>query len=395
MTRSDPSLRLQDRHRRRVLQAMLLTAASVALSGASCAPSASSCARPWPSWRSFVARHMEDDGRVVDFFYPDLRSTSESQSYALFFALVDNDQGLFDRVLEWTQLNLSAGRLDLNLPAWLWGKSDDGRWGVLDGNTASDADLWIAYTLAEAGRLWARPELVGLGRRVLALARAQEVLELPGFGLALLPGKQGFVQPDRWTLNPCYLPLFMCRRFAGLDPPGRWDELAERNVEMIHGSAPAGFAPDWIAWNGKAFVTDPAKGGIGSYDAIRTYLWAGMVDAADPLRNRLLSGLDGPLRMLQERGHIAEKIDRLTGHGSGNGPAGFAASLLPYLAALEQPALLASQAALIPSGQAAESLSYYDRMLVLFGQGWHERRYRFSADGKLLPAWSPQCPPKP
>ena len=73
----------------------------------------------WPLWDAFVAKHIQPDGRVVDFLNPDQRSTSEGQSYALFFALVNNDAVLFDKVLGWTRHNLCAGRPDLNLPAWL------------------------------------------------------------------------------------------------------------------------------------------------------------------------------------------------------------------------------------------------------------------------------------
>lgn len=346
------------------------------------------CPGPWAEWRSFVQRHIEANGRVVDFFNADLRSTSESQSYALFFALVDNDPVLFDRVLGWTRRNLSGGRPDLNLPAWLWGKDKDGNWRVLDENTASDGELWIAYALAEASRLWKRPGLLASARQILALMRKAEVVELPGFGSMLLPGRQGFVQADRWTLNPSYLPLFVLRRFAAIDPKGPWGRMAERNVAMIRESAPVGFAPDWIAWNGKSFVMDPAKGGIGSYDAIRCYLWAGMTDAGDPLRRRLLDALSGPAAMLRAQGRMAEKVQVRQGVGTGTGPAGFSAALLPYLAAMNQPALLRAEQARIP---ADGNLNYYERVLVLFGKGWLDRRYRFSADGRLLPAWSTAC----
>ena len=76
-------------------------------------------------------------------------------------------------------------------------------------------------------------------------------------------------------------------------------------------------------------------------------------------------------------------------------PAGFSAALLPYLSALGQPAMAAAQAARIPApGPAADALGYYDRVLVLFGRGWMDRRFRFAADGRLLPAWSHTCSAK-
>lgn len=355
------------------------------------AAAAAPCPGPWTDWRSFVTKHIEPDGRVVDFFNADLRSTSESQSYALFFALVDNDQVLFDRILAWTRRQLSGGRPDLNLPAWLWGKGTDGQWRVLDDNTASDGELWIAYALLEAGRLWKRPGLTQSARQILALMRSAEVTDLPGFGPMLLPGKRGFVQADRWTLNPSYLPLPVLRRFAAVDPKGPWTRMVERSVALIEQSAPAGFAPDWVAWNGKAFVADPDKGGLGSYDAIRCYLWAGMTDAGDPLRRRLLEALSGPVAMLRAQGSLAEKVQVRSGVGTGVAPPGFSAALLPYLSALNQPALLKSQLARVSS---AGDLNYYERVLVLYGEGWNERRYRFAADGRLLPAWSTPCSAK-
>jgi endoglucanase len=263
---------------------------------------------------------------------------------------------------------------------------------VLDTNTASDGELWIAYALLEAGRLWKRPGLVEAGRQTLALMRTAEVVELPGFGPMLLPGNRGFVHADRWTLNPSYLPLFVLRRFAAVDARGPWARLAERSVAMTRASAPVGFAPDWIAWNGKAFVVDPGKGANGSYDAIRCYLWAGMTDPADPLRRTLLDGLSGPASLLRAQTGFAEKIDTRRGVGTGAPSPGFAAALLPYLSALGQPALAKAQLARIP---AAGTLNYYDRALVLFGKGWMDRRYRFSADGRLLPAWSSPCSARP
>jgi len=375
--------------RRQFLRMLAASAAAAALPLSAAPPV---CGTPWREWRAFVDRHIESEGRVVDFVNADLRSTSESQSYGLFFALVDNDPVLFDRILAWTRRHLCRGRADLNLPAWLWGRDAEGQWRVLDDNTAADGELWIAYALLEAGRLWKRPGLVEAGKQTLALIRSAEVVQLPGFGPMLLPGKRGFVQPGRWTLNPCYLPLFVLRRFAAVDPRGPWNALAERSVAMIRASAPAGFAADWIAWNGTAFVVDPAKGATGSYDAIRCYLWAGLTDPADPLRRGLLEALPGPAGMLRSQGGFAEKIDTRRGVGSGTPPVGFAAALLPYLSALGQPALAKAQLARIP---ASGTLNYYDRALVLFGKGWMDRRYRIAADGRLLPAWSSPCSARP
>ncbi len=72
----------------------------------------------WPAWESFRGHFINDSGRVVD---PSSgQTTSEGQSYALFFALAANDRTAFDRILRWTEDNLASGDLTSRLPAWRW-----------------------------------------------------------------------------------------------------------------------------------------------------------------------------------------------------------------------------------------------------------------------------------
>src|ERR671922_157943 len=121
------------------------------------------------------------------------RTTSEGEAYALFFALVAGDHPLFDRLLKWTQENLAQGDLKQHLPGWNWGKRRDGNWGVIDENSASDADLWMAYALLEAGRLWSESRYAELARNILSNVVAREISDLAGLGPMLLPGPAGFV----------------------------------------------------------------------------------------------------------------------------------------------------------------------------------------------------------
>src|SRR5258705_10078856 len=109
-----------------------------------------------PLWRSYTSAFMDDQVRVIDHDASD-RTTSEAQAYAMFFALVANDRARFDGLLRWTELNLASGDLTAHLPAWLWGRRPNREWEILDANSASDADVWMAYTLLEAGRVWEHP----------------------------------------------------------------------------------------------------------------------------------------------------------------------------------------------------------------------------------------------
>ncbi len=361
---------------------------------------------PWQLWNSYAGHFIDSgSGRVFD---PggDQSTTSEGQAYALFFALVDNDRPTFNRVLSWTEDNLAGGDLAAHLPAWHWGKTADGKWQILDPSSASDADTWMAYTLLEAGRLWRSTADTALGRSMLALIARNEVVNLPGFGPMLLPGSAGFQQGNHWILNPSYLPLFLFERLASFDPSGPWPQIAAGIPRLLAQGSPHGFAMDWIQYvPGDGFypAPKPAAAGlqtpagpapVGSYDAIRVYLWAGMIDPADPARTPILDAVpamsgylanhDAPPEKVSDRG-IAEAQD---------GPIGFSAAVLPYLrgypdftrAFVRQLIRLNAQKN-ATSGLYGQPVAYYDQNLALFATGFLEARFRFGPRGELNVGW--------
>lgn len=361
-------------------------------SAARCAPTA------WPHWQAYTQRFMEASGRVVDRSAGD-RSTSEGQAYALFFALVAGERQRFARVLEWTNNNLAAGKLGQELPAWKWGRKKSGAWGVLDQNAASDADLWLAYTLLEAARLWRVPRYRALGVKLLAAVVEHEITVLPGFGPMLLPGPKGFVHPDKplWRLNPSYLPLQLLRRFQSLDLPGPWKDLANNSVALQRRSGARRLVPDWAAWRpNEGFVTDPRNGPAGSYDAIRSYLWASMLPPDETHQGPLRRALGGLYRIWKHTGRVPERVNTRTGARKGTGPVGFFAALLPEAMARADVQSIAKLRRQLRRRRHATGLygspeSYYDQNLVLFALGFADGRYRFAASGALEPAWRTQC----
>jgi endo-1,4-beta-D-glucanase Y len=273
-----------------------VTAGTFALPAPTAAASAAMASAPcdWPAYRSFVERFMQADGRVIDYSTPAQQTTSEGQSYGMFFALVANDRATFDRLLDWTRTNLAGNQFDpqnLRLPSWQWGKKPDGSYDVLDPNSASDSDLWIAYDLLQAGRLWHDASYTKLGEALAAQIASKEVTSLPGLGPMLLPGPEGFQAGGVTRVNPSYLPLPVLRSLSKTLPGGPWGKLADNAYQLIKTTAPQGFVPDWAAWRAGQFVVDPKTGDTGSYDAIRVYLWAGMTAPTDPLAKPWLAAL--------------------------------------------------------------------------------------------------------
>jgi endoglucanase len=374
----------------------LAAAAALPLGRAAASP-----AERWPLWEGYAASFLDSRGRVVDPQSGD-RTTSEGQSYGLFFALVANDRERFDRLLNWTANNLAEGDLGTRLPSWLWGRDPDGQWKVLDPNSAADADLWIAYTLCEAGRLWRQPQYGLLGRRIAALIAAKEVVDLPGFGEMLLPGGVGFhPTPENWLLNPSYLPPSLLIRLAAVDPVGPWLGIAGRIPRLLAKSARRGFAMDWVSYSardGFQPATRPEGSAVagGSYDAIRVYLWAGLSDPETTGQVETLDAVAGMANYLVTHGIPPERIDSAGMNVGGNGPVGFSAALLPYLRGMGMKSALIIQAARVAAQlDPATNLygkppAYYDENLVLFGLGGMQHMFAFGRNGELQVRWGPK-----
>ncbi|MDO8704280.1 MAG: cellulose synthase complex periplasmic endoglucanase BcsZ [Sulfuricaulis sp.] len=345
----------------------------------------------WPEWNDFVGRFVQADGRVTDITF-ERKSTSEGQSYGLFFALVANDRTRFDTILKWTSDNLAAGQLGKKLPAWLWGLRDDGSWGVKDENSASDADLWIAYSLLEAARLWKAPNYADTGRKLLTQISRHEIAQAGSAGPVLLPGAIGFtLDKGRFRINPSYLPDFMFRYLAAADPKGPWQAVWDGYRRMAPKVFSAGVAPDLFVVDSMGLVMpDTEREPSGSYDAIRVYLWAGMSGRSSQETIKMLSTYAA---LIRKSGTPPEKVNPLTAVAikSDYSPIGYSGAVLPFLSALDDKSSLEKQrdrvrvAAL--RAKQGEPTNYYDQVLILFGKGWLDGQYRFDDQGRLQPKW--------
>jgi len=350
----------------------------------SCAP------REWPSlWTSYTATFMDGQIRVIDRDAGD-RTTSEGQAYGMFFALVANDRERFDKLLRWTETNLAEGDLTARLPAWLWGRGTDDRWAVLDANSASDADVWLAYTLYEAGDAWRDPRYTRLAEALATRIADEEVVQVRAIGPVLLPGARGFVHDDKYRVNASYLPLQLFIALGQRQARGPWTAIADTIPRIVRASAPRGVATDWMEIGPGGAFTPSSHG---SYDAIRTYLWAGVLDPATPSRDTLLQSLGGMVNVVREKRKPPASVNASGAVHDANGPIGFAAALVPYLEAVGETRLAREQRARVHdardtrTGLLGRPAKYYDQNLALFAFGATERHYWFDARGRLRTNW--------
>ncbi|MES2489859.1 MAG: cellulose synthase complex periplasmic endoglucanase BcsZ [Pseudomonadota bacterium] len=345
----------------------------------------------WPLWNAFADGFILDEGRVVDWSERS-RTVSEGQAYAMFFSLVANDRKTFDRLYEWTQKNLSGGRFTQQLPAWLWGYPVEGPAVpmVLDPNSASDADLWFAYNLIEAGRLWNVPRYTQDGHALLNLIAKVETREKFGTTV-LLPGKNGFEFENAVRLNPSYLPPFVLRRLAQADPKGPWLKILQDFTKLLPDLVINGGIPDWFLLTEKGPRQDSVTGDVGSYDSVRNYLWAGLMNQRAPEAAAFMRAYKPFVSYVRQSGRIPEKWYSGGRAGFGSFPVGIQTAFIPFFA-LSNGSDLAKGITADLSAKTASNLvgtpaRYYEQVLSLFALGWVDHQFSFDENGKLIPKW--------
>lgn len=215
------------------------------------------------TWENYRDRFIQADGRVIDWENDDQRTTSEGQAYAMLRAVIIDDPKTFDRVLAWGEQNLSRSdnhdRLIDHLWAWKWGPDatpgDAKKWGILDQNFATDADIDAATALIMAARRWKNPDYLDLAKTKLKdiwdFSTADIALTDDLSGHYLLPGPIDAFHPsaETWYLNPSYVAPYAFRLFAQVDRRRDWLELVNTGYRLLEqGSqiSDLGLPSDWV-----------------------------------------------------------------------------------------------------------------------------------------------------
>ncbi len=252
------------------------------------------------AWDSYKHRFIQADGRVMDLSAQTV-TTSEGQSYALLRAVWSDDQEVFKRVLQWSQVNLQRRDSD-KLFAYKWGKAEDGSWKILDKGAATDADTDIALALIFASHRWSDSTYQKMALEVLASLWEHTLVTVKGKTYS--SAGDWATAKEQPTLNPSYMAPYAYRIFAVADPAHKWASLIDPAYEVVVGSSLAEFGgqpsvklpPNWCSLDkqtGQFGVSQdfPRQDTNFGYDAFRTmwrlsldYKWFGDKRALDYLR---------------------------------------------------------------------------------------------------------------
>jgi endo-1,4-beta-D-glucanase Y len=226
------------------------------------------------SWQSYCRQFIYPDGQVK---VPEQGggTISEAQAYALLRAVWAGDVSTFVRVYGWTHRHLSRkAQFGDSLLAWRWGRLPNGAWGVLDANSATDADLDYALALILAHRRGWRapaglPDYLEESGRIKNAILAKEVVRLPNGELLLTPGNWHEPAPP-YLVNPSYCSPATYRLFtqteAGAVAATAWRNLhqatypfLEKVVQRLGDLQGVGLFSDWCRVD-VAGAVSPAPG---------------------------------------------------------------------------------------------------------------------------------------
>lgn len=233
--------------------------------------------RPTPGiWPIFKRRFLTDDGRIIDRDNGGV-SHSEGQAWGMLLAVIHDDRGSFDRILDWTQRNLAI-RGD-RLLAWRYNPSLTAP--VLDLNSATDGDLFYAWALLRAADRWQSPAYHALARGVASDILRFAARRMDG-RIILLPGAWGFEHPNHIVINPSYYVFPALEALAAAFPRPEWQGLIVEGERVLQ-QARFGrweLPADWVTLDRRNNMLrpEPQRGVRFGFDAVRIPLylaWSG------------------------------------------------------------------------------------------------------------------------
>lgn len=194
-------------------------------------------------------------------------TTSESESYGMLLALLNNKPDTFESIWSWTKHNLQVR--DDGLFSWIWFRG-----AIQDTHSATDADEDIAFALILASQKWGNDDYLRQAQKILNDLWEKDTGTAGGVRY-IAGGDWSRADPTGLVLNPSYLAPYAYRTFAKVDSAHDWMNIVHSSYDALNKcSRPRGIAPNWCKLDSEGRViqdfTFPNKDSQNfSYDALR------------------------------------------------------------------------------------------------------------------------------
>lgn len=221
------------------------------------------------SYEYYKKTFLKREGRIID---PDRNNitTSEGQSYIMLRSVTIGDQKTFDLAYNWAKKNLQ--RPD-KLFSWLWGKDEKGKYRILDYNSATDADIDIAFALIMAKERWDKYYYLAEAGPIIRAIWDKETKRIGDY-IVLMPGAQQALS-SKIEINPSYFSPYAFRFFQKYDDAHDWSCLIDSSyyyLNEVMAITATGLPPNWFLIEDGQIVLENSERSDFSYDAIRVFV---------------------------------------------------------------------------------------------------------------------------
>lgn len=220
------------------------------------------------SYDFYKENFVSQDGRIIDYGKNNI-TTSEGQSYMLLRSLIMNDREAFDLVYSWTKNNLQRND---SLFAWLWGKNSNGEYKILDDNSASDADIDIAFALILANERFNNNQYLQEAIPIIKSIWDHETKQIGNY-LVLMPGVNQ-TSEEKIEINPSYFSPYAFRYFQKYDDLHDWNCLIDSSyyyLDAVMSKTQTHLPPNWFSIENGQIVLGASPKSDFSYDAVRVF----------------------------------------------------------------------------------------------------------------------------
>lgn len=227
------------------------------------------------SWEYYKKTFISNDGRVIDHLRSSV-TTSEGQAYAMRRALMMNDKVTFDKTYNWAKYNLQ--HKNDKLFAWLWGQKNPGKqiemeYGIIDQNSATDADTEIAITLILASNVWEQENYMDDALKIMNGIWNKETVDIKGVRILTAGINQS--KAENVEVNPSYFMPYPFKIFAEVDSSHDWLKLVDSSYGLTDwciDHIKSGLPPDHFYINrNTGVITFKEDRSDFSYDAVRVF----------------------------------------------------------------------------------------------------------------------------
>lgn len=219
------------------------------------------------SYEFYKEYYMTKDGRIMDPQKNHI-TTSEGQSYMMLKSFLMNDRQTFDLVYAWSKNNLQ--RKD-GLFSWLWGESPSGDYKILDTNSASDADVDIAFALILAYEKWNDEKYLNNAKALIGSIWTNETRIINGDRILMAGAVQACC--EKVEINPSYFSPYAFKLFQKYDPNNNWNAVVDSSyylLDLASSKSLVGLPPDWFLLQNNQIILENNRSNF-SYDAIRVF----------------------------------------------------------------------------------------------------------------------------